>query len=430
MTTPPQHLLIALSLGNGNWTSPEFDIEENHRIGPYLRRAHVAEDNLLHFVFLADNYEFVPSQAAGYAGPSLDPIALLAALSAHTSRVGLVATISTTFGSPYIVARQLASLDHLSAGRAAWNVVAAGGGQEKFGQGELADHPVRYARGKEFLDVVTALWDSWEADAVVVDKPSRQYADVSRIHEIDHIGEHFTVRGALPFPRSPQGHPLIFQAGSSPAGVDLAAIHADLVFTAQPDDEGAIAFRSRLRARAVAYGRGRLPAVLPGLQPVIGRTDAEAQERLTALHGRVNYARGRSVIETRLGGIDLSDVGLDDRFPVDRLPKVENLVARRTRFAFLSEVARREGATLRDVIDAEMSTLGNWVVAGTVEQIADRMTARADAGGADGYVLMTHHLSETEERELIEELIPALQRRGVFRTEPAPGTVREQLGWT
>ncbi|MBP0625294.1 NtaA/DmoA family FMN-dependent monooxygenase, partial [Cupriavidus sp. LEh25] len=239
-------------------------------------------------------------------------------LAAVTQRIGLVATASTTYNEPYHVARKFASLDHLSGGRAGWNVVTSWSDAEarNFSLDLHPEHADRYARAEEFVDVVTGLWDSWEDDAFLYDKASGVHFDASKLHRLDHHGRHFRVRGPLNISRSPQGHPVIVQAGSSEAGQELAARTAEVIFTAQQSLEGAQAFYRGLKGRLARFGRtpDQLK-ILPGVFPVVGRSAAEAEEKLEALQDLILPSVGLALLSQHLGGIDLSGYPLDGPLP-------------------------------------------------------------------------------------------------------------------
>ena len=262
------------------WRLPESNPRADFDLAHWIELAQLAEDAKFDSLFLADGPALTGSGEFRPPG-QLEPLTLLTALSQHTSRIGLIATVSSTYNEPYNLARRLASVDHVSGGRAGWNIVTSATPEEaaNFGLDDRLDHSSRYARADEFLDVAKALWDSWETEAVLGDKSSGRYADLSRLHAIDHHGDHFKVAGPLNVERPPQGHPLLVQAGSSEDGKSFAARHAEAIFTAHQTYERAADFYGDIKARTKAAGRdpdGVL--VLPGIVPIIGSTEREAQE--------------------------------------------------------------------------------------------------------------------------------------------------------
>ncbi|MTD16630.1 NtaA/DmoA family FMN-dependent monooxygenase [Nakamurella sp. YIM 132087] len=392
----------------------------------FVDDARAAEEAGLDFLLVADNYEFRASRTTGTAPPSppLEPLTLLSALSRETKRIGLVATISTTFTHPFQTARHLASMDHVSGGRAGWNIVTSAGGEEKFGT-SLPAHDDRYRRAAEYVGLVTELWDCWADDALTAGTPPTFRPD--RIREVAHDGEFFSVHGALSFPRSPQGHPVLVQAGSSPAGRALASRFAEVVFTPQPTEDGSREMREDLRRGAVAAGRAADDIRLtPGVRPIIGRTHAEAVALADELDEAVDVVRGRAMIEAMMGHIDLSGHDLADPFPVHLLPEAEQVKGRRTRFERLREVALAPGATVLSVLRAEARSGGNWVVPGTVEQVADELAGRFRRGAVDGYILLDGR-GDAGLIDHLPDLVAALRDRGVVRGPGAGSTLRERL---
>ncbi|MGH1564888.1 NtaA/DmoA family FMN-dependent monooxygenase [Mumia sp. DW29H23] len=392
---------------------------------PVLRAAQVAERGLLDAVFFADSPMLEPFRARYFPQVRYDPIALVSALATTTERIGLVATASTTYGSPYEVARRLSTADHLTHGRAGWNVVTTrlAGVARNFGLDEHPAHEDRYARAGEFVDVVRALWDTWDDDAVVGDKAAGTWADVARIRPADFHGAFFDVAGPLPLPRSPQGHPVLAQAGSSAAGIDLAGRIADLVFTAQPTVAAGREFRDVVHAAARRHGRtGDDVRVLPGLAFVLGSTVAEALARRERLEGLVDPEfRWRNLAFN--AGLDLTTLDPD-------VPLSEEAVARATRTSRTDDLLRRTqdtGKTFR-ALAAELTGLpGGLEFTGTPDQLADLVEEWVVAGASDGFTLQPTTLPDSLEL-FVDHVVPILQRRGLHRTAYAGSTLRDHLG--
>lgn len=403
------------------WRHP--DAESGSENLPLLQRiARIAEDAKFDMLFLADGLtsgaDAHPSTVARF-----EPLTLLAALAMSTSRIGLAATASTTYGEPYHTARAFASIDHLSGGRAAWNVVTTSYARtaNNFSKSH-PDHDERYAVAGEFVDVVRGLWDSWDEDAFPKDKATGVYADPAKLHVLDHKGTYYSVKGPLNIPRAPQGHPVLIQAGSSGPGQDLAARIADVVFTAQQTIEEAQVFYAGLHERLARIGRDPATvAVMPGFLPVIGRTLAEASEKLIALDSWTDIASAMPLLEERLGH---SLAGYDLDGPLPDLPISDQL---RSRAELLTALARREGLTIRQLALRVAAGRGHHVVVGTATEIADRMQDWFENGAADGFNVMPPYFPGGLE-DFTRSVVPILQERGLFRTEYEGRTLRDHLG--
>ena len=354
----------------------------------------------------------------------LEPLTLLAALAVCTSRIGLAATASTTYSEPYNLARAFASIDHLSGGRAAWNVVAGAFAEAatNFGHGSHPPHDVRYAIAAEFVQVVIGLWDSWQDGAIAMDKASGQFADTSKMHELNHRGQYFSVKGPLNISRPPQGYPVIIQAGASETGRDLAASIAEIVFAVQQDLELAKKAAADLRARAGKFGRD--PAhmkIMPGVCPIIGSSEAEANAKLRALGEFSDPASALKVLSERLGH-DLSSYPLDG--PVPELPQSTIMQGHAVT---LSALAKKHKMTLRELRDYAASAMGHRLLVGTPEQVADGLEEWFAAGAADGFNIMPPWFPGAFD-DFVEHVVPILQKRGLFRNEYAGRTLRDHLG--
>ncbi|MBB5415173.1 FMN-dependent oxidoreductase (nitrilotriacetate monooxygenase family) [Paraburkholderia atlantica] len=394
-------------------------------LGFFTSIARIAERGKLDAVFLSDALAL-----RGHAhGPSqsLEPTVLLTALAGVTQHVGLIGTASTTFNDPFNLARRFASVDHLSAGRVAWNAVTTYDPQAaaNFSFGEAPDKPARYARAAEFVDVVLKLWDSWEDDALVADRASGLYADPARVHAIGHRGPHFQVRGPLNLPRSPQGRPVLVQAGGSEAGVALAARDADAVFTAQTTFEGAQAFYRDIKARAAAHGRD--PAhllVLPGLYPVIGGTLAEARQRKAEMDALLERSAELAKFAGALG-VEPTDLRLDEPLPYEL---IDSGVRSDVSGGFIRStvlLARSENLTVRDLLDRNPGA--HRMLVGTPETIADDIERWFTGRAADGFNLNADVFPSGLE-DFVDQVVPLLQRKGIFRREYEGTTLREHYG--
>ncbi|WP_030198464.1 LLM class flavin-dependent oxidoreductase [Streptomyces sp. NRRL S-87] len=429
--TPPRTLHLNAFLMNAGhhdaaWRHPRTRPERVTDLRYFQDLARAAERGRLDSVFLADGVALWGKVRHNALG-GFEPLTLLSALAAVTEHVGLIATVSTTFNEPYHVARKFASLDHLSGGRAGWNIVTSGSVDEarNFNREEHLDHAVRYARAREFVDVATKLWDSWEDDAIVLDRERGVYADTDKVRPVEHRGEHFRVAGALNVPRSPQGYPLLVQAGSSEDGKEFAAEFAEAVFTAQQTLADAQAFYKDLKSRLPRYGRtDDQLLVLPGICPVIGSTEAEARALEQELTDLQVPEYGLAQLSGMLG-TDLSGLPLDG--PLPELPEERDINGNKSRFTLVAELARRDGLTLRELIARLGGGRGHRVFAGTPEQIADELEAWFTQGAADGFNIMPPHLPGGLD-DFVDQVVPVLQRRGLFRTEYTGRTLRQHYG--
>jgi FMN-dependent oxidoreductase (nitrilotriacetate monooxygenase family) len=395
----------------------------------FIELARSAERGTFDSVFFADGLA-VWNRVGSNVGGGLEPITLLAAIAGATRHIGLIATVSTTFNEPYLLARKFASLDHISGGRAGWNIVTSGTEAEarNFGYARHPDHALRYERADEFLHVATALWDSWEDDAVLLDTRAGRYADVAKVHQISHAGKHFTVQGPLNVQRSPQGWPLLVQAGSSEDGREFAARWAEAVFTAQQTLDDAQTFYKDVKTRAERLGRdpGHIK-ILPGLCPVLGETEAEAHALDRELTGLQVLDYGLAQLSNMLGGVDLSHYPLDGPLPDDILPTEAEVNGNKSRFTLVSELARRDRLTIRQIIARLGGGRGHQVVVGTAEQVADFIEHWFREGAADGFNIMPPVLPAGLDL-FVERVVPLLRARGLFRAEYAGATLREHYG--
>ena len=384
--------------------------------------ARIAERGCFDLFFLGDTLSAGPNDHPSFTA-RFEPLTMLGALAATTSHIGLGATASTSFNEPFNVARQFASLDHLSTGRAAWNAVTSSNPRAapNFGR-DLPEHDERYQVAEEFVDVVMSLWDCWDEGAIIADRATGQYIDPTKMKPLNHIGKYFQVRGPLNIGRCPQGRPIVLQAGASEAGLDLAARTADVVFSVVQDfAEAKDAYRS-LKERMPRFGRHPDEiAILPGVMPILGRTREEAWATLDKLQSFVTNTNAASLLSARLG-LDVSGFPLDEKVPDLPLPNTSHGFAR----AMLSK-ARREGMTLRDLHNLTGAARGHWVIAGTKEDIADTLQAWFEGGAADGFNILPAWFPEAFDG-FVDEVVPELQRRGLFRKHYTARTLRGHLG--
>jgi FMN-dependent oxidoreductase (nitrilotriacetate monooxygenase family) len=428
----PHVLLNLFVAGYGyheaSWKVTGSDPPETPGLAHFAHVARTAERGMLDSLFIADSPGVELFRTKFMAQDGYDPIDLLAALIATTSHVGLLATASTTYSSPWDLARRFATLDHLSDGRAGWNIVTT---TSPIAAGNFADRPHpphadRYARAQEFVEAVVKVWDAWEDDAVVASLASGIWADPGKLHPPLHSGEHFSVAGILPFPRSPQGHPVMAQAGSSDAGIDLAGRFADVVFTPQPTIDAAIAFRARMRASAERHGRsGDDIRALPGLSFVLGSTAAEA----TAAWDQLQAASSEEFRRLNLAHIAGADQRLaaavdpDGPFPYELFESA----AAKTFGEAVNRTAREGDLTFRQVAEKMATLPGGLHFTGTPEGLADLIETWWRSGAADGFTLQPLRLPLDAEL-FVDHVVPILQRRGSARREYAAGTLRDRLG--
>lgn len=392
--------------------------------------ARTAERGKFDLLFLADSAAvsvFGSADSRGRMGKvvKFEPMTLLSALAAVTTHLGLVATSTTTYAEPYTLARQFASLDQISGGRSGWNLVTSNNEAEAFNHGrdQHAAHADRYDRAHEFAEVVMGLWDSWDDDAFVRDKQSGVFFDPGKMHVLNHRGKHFNVRGPLNIARSPQGRPVLVQAGASDTGRDLAARVAELVFTAQDVFERARDFHTDVMARLPRFGRSAADVkVMPGIYPVVGRTEAEAREKYDYLQSLIHPSVGLAVLEHTIG------VGGLDKYPLHGpVPEMGDTNGPLSRQRLLLEAARRDNMTLWELCLHNAGPRGHLLAVGTPSQVADVMEHWFRNGAADGFNVMPAWLPGSLE-DFVGMVIPELQRRGLFRTEYEGRTLRENLG--
>ncbi|EHQ28922.1 LLM class flavin-dependent oxidoreductase [Mucilaginibacter paludis] len=423
--------LNAFIMGTGQhlaaWRHPLSQRDGVFSISHYKQVAQIAEKGLFDALFFADNLGLQPappeSRAQNANFFSLEPITLLSYLSAVTEHIGLISTVSASYLEPFHLARKFASLDHISNGRAGWNLVTSATDFEarNFALDNQRDHSLRYRRAAEYAKIVKGLWDSFEDDAFTFNKESAQFYQPDKLHELNYRGEHFTVKGPLHIRRPVQGYPVMVQAGSSEDGQELAAETAEVVFTAQQTLQDAVAFYQGLKSRLAKYGRREDELlILPGVYPVIGKTEQEAKAKYQQLQDLIPEASGLLLIHHF--GLDVTKYGPDDPFP--ELPHSEGF---QSRIKLLYELALRENLTIRQVFQRVAGGRGHWTIFGTPASIADQLEEWFTNFAADGFNVMPP-LLPSGLSEFVEQVIPELQGRGLFRTAYEGRTLRENLG--
>ena len=407
---------------SGAWKHPDSNPKEDLDLEYYATIARIAEQGLLDALFMADNYSGL--------GRRLEPFTLLSGLAALTKHVGLIATVSTTYNDPYHVARKFASLDHISKGRAAWNIVT-GHSQTDASNFNKSVHPdvaQRYEMGDEFVEVVKQLWDSWEEDALIYDRKNEVAIDTSKVYEINFQGKYHSVKGPLNIPRPPQGHPVLVQAGSSDRGKELAAKAAEVIFTAQQTLGAAQEFYTDVKARLKKYDRTQEQMlIMPGLSPIVADTEAEARDIEDEFNALLNPKQSLKRLSNYFE-VDLSEYSLDDLVPVDKVKPYGSITTGITsRQEVVVDAARRDNMTIRQFLARSAAGHGHVSFTGSVIQTADFIEKWFKGGGADGFNILPHiYFSGFE--TFVDKVIPELQNRGLFRTSYEGTTLRENLG--
>ncbi len=413
-------------LGTGNHSAGwRYDgaATSSNRLPVMQEIARIAERGKFDLLFVSDGLVMDPGDHPSFLC-RFEPTTLISVLSACTSHIGLGATVSTSFSEPYNVARVFASIDHLSGGRAAWNVVTSSLPKAalNFSREEHMEHELRYQRANEFVDVVTGLWDCWEDGAIVADKGTGQYIDARKVRPLDHKGRFFQVKGPINMARCPQGHPVIIQAGGSPSGLELAARTADVVFSVVQELERAKQAYADLKGRMAKFGRDPDQlAILPGVMPIVGRTEAEAKDKLSLLQSWLTPTNALTLVSGRIG-YDVTGYPLDG--PVPEPPPSQGS---QTFHKVLYEKARRENMTLRDLYNLTAAARGHWVICGTPVQIADTLEEWFAAGAADGYNILPPYFPGAF-ADFVDLVVPELQRRRLFRQHYEGTTLRDHFG--
>jgi FMN-dependent oxidoreductase (nitrilotriacetate monooxygenase family) len=416
------------SIHTGAWRYPGAYRDGNFNFAHYVEYARTLERGLFDAMFLADNLALLPMPMAALRRSatvaSFEPLTLLSALAPLTTNLGLIATASTTFNEPYHVARKFASLDHISQGRAGWNLVTSANPHEaaNFGRDDLLSHDERYVRAREFYDVVTGLWDGWADDAIIRDADSGIYFDPAKMHALDFSGKYYRVKGPMNIPRPVQGRPVIVQAGASEAGRAIAAETAEVVFTPTTDIGQAKRFYADVKGRMAAFGRERdALKILPGAFVVVGDTADAARDKLARLDALVHPESGLASLSVALG-VDVSGFDLDAP-----LPDLPDTNASKGGQANIVELARRTNMTVRQLAQRIGGSYGSLEMVGTAADIADTMEQWLMEEACDGFNIMFPYLPGGLD-DFVDEVIPELQRRGLFRTAYEGRTLRENLG--
>ncbi|MEN1987729.1 LLM class flavin-dependent oxidoreductase [Paenibacillus hubeiensis] len=405
------------------WRHPDIPVNASVSIEYYKQQARKAEEGKFDLLFIADGL-YINEKSNPHFLNRFEPITLLSTLAGATSHIGLVATLSTSYSEPFTVARQFASLDQISGGRAGWNVVTSPleGSALNFGKGEHPDHSLRYEIAEEHLQVVRGLWDSWEDDAFIGDKEAGIFFDPSKLHALNHRGKHFSVQGPLNVARSSQGHPVIFQAGSSESGKNLAARSADAIYTAHETLEEAREFYRDVKARAAAHGRKPEELLIfPGIGPIVGRTEEEAERKYQEIAALVSIDQALNYLGRYFEHFDFSQYALDEPFP-----DIGDLGSNSFRSTTdkIKQQAREQGLTLREV--ALLASTPRTSFIGTPEKIADLIQEWFESEAADGFNIRT--VVPNGLADFVDLVVPVLQERGLFRTAYEQTTLRGNLG--
>lgn len=414
--------------GHGSaWRIGEAPWSALQDVSYFQNIAKISERGCLDAIFLADGPALGQDVSRQPAG-RLEPMVLLTAVALATKHIGVIATASTTYNSPYNLARRIASMDYISNGRAAWNAVTNAGdaAAQNFGLGEAPLHVDRYERASEFVEIVHKLWDSWEDDAIIGDHVNGVFADNKKVHAINHVGKHFSVKGPLNVPRTPQGRPVVVQAGGSEGGKALGSRYADAIFCTQTTLEDGIAFYNEMKARAAAWGRNPDHLkIMPGLSTVIGSTEEEANRRCDELDAYAGPDGALAQVAGRIG-IPLKELDLDAPLPWHRLGDLTP--PEKGSHGFFEaqiKLAKRENLTVRQLSRRIRS--GHRLVVGGPEQIADTLAEWFLAGAGDGFNLMPDYFPSGAE-VFVDHVVPILRKRGLFRHEYTGKTLRDHLG--
>ena len=405
------------------WRRPGSRMEEWGRLGLLVDMIQKAEAAKLDAMFFGDLVGAgpVPGTDPTQSG-HYESISSIGALIGYTSRIGMIGTASTTFLPPYTVARQFSGLDSLSGGRVGWNVVTSSMGETNYGLDAMPSGEERYRMAAEFLDVCFGLWDGWSDEAALNDREGGRWCDPKRIIPLNHKGEFFSVEGPINMPRSPQGRPIIVQAGSSDAGQSVGAKYADAIYTQQPIKEDSIAFYRGFKDKVRGFGRDPKDVrIMPGIVPILGRTEAEARELEAELASYVNLENGRRFVGRRLE-MDLSDFPIDDVIPESWFvgPKFESI----SRYNVFKNLAVNERCTLRQLIQVNARSHGHGTITGTPSQVADRMIDWYESRACDGFNLNSPFIPGGQDL-ILDLLVPELVERGYFRSEYTGETLRD-----
>jgi FMN-dependent oxidoreductase (nitrilotriacetate monooxygenase family) len=439
--SPRRKMKLGLSLGSigyhyAAWRHPDVPADGDMSFAHLARCAQIAEEGLFDFIFLADvaavrnldDPRIAREREQGHV--KLEPLTLLAGLAAMTSRVGLVATASTSFQDPFHLARKLASIDHISSGRVGWNLVTSTSPDEarNYGQTGTQDSATRHARARECLQVVNGLFDGWEPGVFPRDRISGVYMDRTKLHRLEHRGAHFQVRGPMDVDRPPQGRVPIITAGASDNAQDLAAEVADMVYGGQPTLEGARAYYASVKGRLPRYGRSPDSLrMMPGIMPCIGRTKQEAEDKFGALQERLHPLVGHGMLVINHFP-DLRDCDIDAPMPEVSMSREHETAGREPELTLaLMERAKREKLTIRQVFEVISRGFWHFGTIGTPVEIADTMEEWFTTGAADGFIIQPPYTPGAAE-DFVQMVLPELRRRGLFRSAYEGTMLRENLG--
>jgi FMN-dependent oxidoreductase (nitrilotriacetate monooxygenase family) len=428
----PRPLVLAPILNSPafSWRYNKAQTSGDLDIALFIKLAQTAERGKLDAIFLGDSFG-IKDDKAGLKGMEssgsaliFESITLIGALAMATTRIGLAATVSTSYNHPFSIARQIASIDHMSGGRMGWNVVTSAFDAEaqNFGLPAKQSSEERYDRAREFIDIVLDLWDSWEDGAIIRDYEKGRFFDSAKVHRLNHMGKNFNVRGPLNLSRPPQGRPVMFQAGTSEAGYEIAAELADAMYVKAPTFEAGKAFYAHVKAKLPKYGRGDHElSLMPGLTVVTGTSEKDARDKFMASIESLREEEGFMLIKQLLGGLDLTAFPVDE--PIPELPHVD--VAMKTARMVFERRGRR--MTIRELMGNLAVNLGHLMMFGTPGEVAEEMIRWRDERASDGFVLMAYFLPDGLD-EFVDHVVPELQQRGAFRTEYEGHTFREHMG--
>jgi FMN-dependent oxidoreductase (nitrilotriacetate monooxygenase family) len=436
MTDQKRQMKLSLFLtGDGNyhmagWRLPGSTCDGGQNIQRWIEAAQTIERGKMHMLFIADaasppGTDDFETQSLTSRIDRMDPIPILSAVSMMTKHVGLASTMTTTYLEPYNLARTVASLDHISGGRAAWNIVTGSNKDDalQFNREQHVPHAERYERAEEFVDVVRGIWDSYDDDAFPRNKESGVYMRPDGVHLLNHSGKYFKVRGPSAVPRSPQGHPVMIQAGSSEPGMNISARVADVIFTSQSSLQNAQSFYNNVKGRTDRFGRTRDDIlIMPGALLFMADTETEAKEKFDQMNSLIPLRVAMQRLSANLGGVDLSKYDLDAP-----LPDIPTNNARVSAVESYITLARREGLTLRQVAMRSAAAKHHWTLIGSVKQIADELESWFREYGADGFNILPSDVPGSYV-DVVNKLVPELQRRGLFHTDYEGKTLRENLG--
>lgn len=416
-------LLHGVGGGTSMWRHPDAQPDASVNFELYKQWVQKAEEGKFDLIFIADGL-YINEKSIPHFLNRFEPITILSALAAVSQNIGLVGTLSTSYSEPFTVARQFASLDKISNGRAGWNIVTSPleGSALNYGKKEHPEHDKRYRIATEYLEVARGLWDSWEDDAFVRNKETGVFFDPEKMHTLNHEGEFFSVKGPLNIARSKQGQPVIFQAGSSEVGKNYASKEADAVFTGHESVEDAAAFYQDVKSRAAGFGRNPDEVLIfPGISPIIGSTAEEAERKYEEIASLVTIENALDYLGRFFEHHDFSQYPLDEPFPeLGDLGK--NSFQSGT--DKIKRDAKEKGLTLRQVALQSATPRGGFI--GTPEQVADKIQAWFEAGAADGFMITAAVPNGLE--DFVDHVIPLLQERGIYRTEYESDTLRGNLG--